>query len=122
MRKHADYYVLISTNCSGCGSRNKMVASKTLFICSFCGLAVDRDLNAAKNIEQEGLQILNGKVPMEKVTRRELTPADTSANTPTELVKYFNNIPRVRASIVDETGSLATVVTPQMRRTSGSRR
>ncbi|MHB2036167.1 MAG: hypothetical protein ACYCPW_05425 [Nitrososphaerales archaeon] len=61
------------------------------------GLVIDRDLNAALNIEKEGVPTV----------RRELTPADTLAST---LVEYFNSIPCVRASMVVETGSSALIV------------
>ncbi|MDG6906273.1 MAG: hypothetical protein JRN20_10865, partial [Nitrososphaerota archaeon] len=49
------------------------------------------------NIEHEGVPTV----------RRELTPADTLANT---LKEYFDSIPHVRASMVAETGSLAKIV------------
>ena len=57
-----------------------------------CGLVMDRDLNAAVNIWSQ--------VPME---HREPTPADTKAAT--EMLEYFNSIPRVSASLVEEAGS-----------------
>ena len=63
------------------------------------GLFIDRDLNAAINIEKEGVPTV----------RREFTPAD---NLPATLVEYFNSIPHVRASMVVETGSSAVIVKP----------
>jgi len=62
------------------------------------GLVIDRDLNAATNIEKEGVPTV----------RRELTPADTRASTHVE----NNGIPSVRSSMVVETGSSAVIVKP----------
>ena len=100
--------------CSRCNSLNKMQRSERVCRCARCGLFIDRDLNAARNIQSEGLMILKEKLPAEQLTRREITPADTSASTP-DLVKYLNNIPRLRASVVVETGSPAVVVKPTIK-------
>ena len=97
--------------CSRCGSLNIIQRGERTYRCQTCDLLIDRDLNAASNIEREGLIILNEKLPTEKLTRREVTPADINASTHS-LVKYLNNIPRVRASVVEETGSPAVVVKP----------
>ena len=78
--------------CSQCGAVNKTGLDDRVYHCRQCELVLDRDLNAARNIEHEGVPTV----------RRELTPADTLANTLTE---YFNGIPHVRASMVAETGS-----------------
>jgi len=71
---------------------------------------LDRDVNGSRSIKKEGLKMLGNEVavPTEGLTRRELTPVDTSASTLTHneaLVEYFKNIPRVRASVVEEAGS-----------------
>jgi len=80
--------------CSGCGNVNcEMPLSERVYRCEACGLVIDRDLNAAINIRNEG-------VPAE---RREVTPVDTK--TSTEFLEYFNSIPRVHASLVEEAGS-----------------
>ena len=76
-----------------------MNLSDRIYECIHCGLVIDRDLNAAINIEKEGVPTV----------RREFTPADTLAST---LVEYFNSIPYLRASMVVETGSPALVVKP----------
>ena len=65
--------------------------------------------NEARNIESEGLMILKKELPTENLTRRKVTPADTSASA-LDLTKYLSTIPRVRASTVEETGSPAVVV------------
>ncbi len=43
--------------CSCCGSRKKLAFNERIYKCS-CGLSIDRDLNAAINIRNEGLRIL----------------------------------------------------------------
>ena len=69
-----------------------------LYVGADCGLVIDRDLNAAINIEKEG-------VPR---VRRELTTADNLATT---LVGY-NSIPYLMTSMVVETGSSSQIVKP----------
>lgn len=39
-----------SRDCSGCGARRKMELSQRLYECAECGMEMDRDLNAAKNV------------------------------------------------------------------------
>lgn len=43
--------------CSCCGSRKKLELSERKYICT-CGLEINRDLNAAINIKNEGLRLL----------------------------------------------------------------
>jgi len=49
--------------CSKCGSRQKMKQSERTYLCKSCGATFDRDINAAINIEKEGLRIK--QIPME---------------------------------------------------------
>jgi putative transposase len=44
-----------SQTCSQCGHRQKMPLSRRIFDCPCCGLHLDRDLNAARNIKAVGL-------------------------------------------------------------------
>ena len=47
-----------SQDCSRCGHRQKMPLSERVYHCPCCLLAIDRDLNAAKNICAVGLHSL----------------------------------------------------------------
>ncbi|HEX6819662.1 MAG TPA: transposase [Ktedonobacterales bacterium] len=47
-----------SQDCSGCGHRQKLSLSDRIYICPCCGLVLDRDLNAARNILRLGQQSL----------------------------------------------------------------
>ncbi len=76
-----------SRTCSRCGYRKESLElSERTFLCDSCGLDIDRDLNAAINIHNKG---------MEKVGR------GTPEVTPVEI----GSIPE-RANPVVETGSL----------------
>jgi putative transposase len=52
--KVAPHYT--SQDCSCCGFRQVMPLSKRVYDCPSCGLSLDRDVNAAKNILTLGLQ------------------------------------------------------------------
>lgn len=52
-----DKFYPSSQLCSCCGSRKKLTLSERKYICT-CGLEIDRDLNAAINIKNEGLRLL----------------------------------------------------------------
>ena len=52
-----DRFYPSSQLCSCCGSHKKLELSERKYICT-CGLEIDRDLNAAINIKNEGLRLL----------------------------------------------------------------
>ena len=52
-----DRFYPSSQLCSCCGNRKKLDLSERKYICT-CGLEIDRDLNAAINIKNEGLRLL----------------------------------------------------------------
>ena len=87
-----DRFEPTTKKCSGCEDLNDMGLGERIYRCGECGLVIDRDLNAAINDWKE--------IPAE---RRESTPVDTK--TATELMEYFNSIPGVSASLVEEAGS-----------------
>ncbi len=62
-----------SRECSGCGRRRNMPLAVRVYGCTECGLVLDRDVNAARNVLQRGLTVLNpGGDPPERAepTRR----------------------------------------------------
>ena len=55
--------------CSACGKLTSKELSDRIHECSWCGLVIDRDLNASKNILRIGMDSLrNIKVPIEAPT------------------------------------------------------
>ena len=51
----ADRYYPSSKTCSGCGRRKPNLSlSERMYVCTHCGLAIDRDLNAAINLARLG--------------------------------------------------------------------
>ena len=52
-----DRFYPSSQLCSCCGNRKKLELSERKYVCT-CGLEIDRDLNAAINIKNEGLRLL----------------------------------------------------------------
>ena len=52
-----DKFYPSSQLCSCCGNKKKLTLSERKYICT-CGLEIDRDLNAAINIKNEGLRLL----------------------------------------------------------------
>lgn len=55
-------------DCSACGYRQLMPLSKRVYDCPECGLSLDRDVNAARNILALGLQSYRDTVPEEAPT------------------------------------------------------
>ena len=69
-----------SKKCSGCGHvKEKLSLSEREFICEECGMAIDRDTNAAINILAEALFIELFNRFNTDVARRKFTPADLVA-------------------------------------------
>jgi putative transposase len=48
--------------CSHCGNKHPMKLSDRIYLCECCGLSMDRDVNAAINIKNEGLRLLKETV------------------------------------------------------------
>ena len=57
-----DRFYPSSKMCSHCGeTKAKLVLSYRVFECSTCGVRLDRDVNAARNIHREGLRLLGNE-------------------------------------------------------------
>jgi putative transposase len=58
-----DRFFPSSKKCSHCGeTRAKLALSDRVFECSTCGISLDRDVNAARNIHREGQHLLTNEV------------------------------------------------------------
>ena len=57
--------------CSSCGYKQKMTERQRIYLCPSCKTKMDRDYNAAINIEKEGLRIQ--EIPTE---RRNFKPVE----------------------------------------------
>jgi len=88
-----DRFFPSSKNCNNCGNKkNDLKLSDRIYKCVPCGYENDRDLNAALNILDEGLRIMNNKMDESldshiKIPTRsgELTPLESSGYTLGEL-------------------------------------
>jgi putative transposase len=58
--------------CSNCGNRQKLKINERTYRCNSCGTSLDRDINSAINILNEGIEI--NRVPRES---REFKPVET---------------------------------------------
>jgi putative transposase len=69
--------------CSGCGERVMKDLSVRVHVCPYCGLILDRDVNAARNILQRGLEIGLERAeytPVGEVTVTQLSKAGQAAS------------------------------------------
>lgn len=66
-----DRFYPSSKTCSNCGwKKDDLTLSDRIFECKNCGIEIDRDLNAAINIERMGVDILHNRTQSGKVTSR----------------------------------------------------
>jgi putative transposase len=87
--------------CSKCGNIQDMPLDERVYVCKKCNNVMDRDYNSADNMENEGLKQVGA-------VRIELTPVEIEANT-SMFLRYFNSIPYVKASSVNESGSFTAL-------------
>jgi putative transposase len=89
--------------CSKCGNIQDMPLDKRVYVCENkkCGNIMDRDYNSSIDMEIEGLKSVGTE-------RIELTPAEIESSTLIAL-RYFNSIPRIKASSVYESGSFTAL-------------
>ena len=60
-------YYPSSQTCSGCGATTKLALWQRVYDCSSCGLVLDRDVNAARNIHAEGQRLLREQQHQQQV-------------------------------------------------------
>lgn len=64
-----DRFYPSSKTCSNCGwKKEDLTLSDRIFKCKKCGIEIDRDLNAALNIERVGVDILYNRIQRDEVT------------------------------------------------------
>ena len=87
----ADRFFPSSKTCSCCGNKKEDLSLKDrVFNCSDCGLKIDRDLNAALNLEK----LVNDKV---RSARAECTPVEITA--------MIENGKRFSSTSIEESGN-----------------
>jgi IS605 OrfB family transposase len=60
----ADRWFASSKTCSGCGAvKAKLLLSERSYACASCGLVLDRDVNAARNLAEYGNRLIAGSGP-----------------------------------------------------------
>ena len=60
----ADRWFASSKTCSGCGAvKAKLLLSERTYLCTACGLVLDRDVNAARNLAGYGDRLVAGSGP-----------------------------------------------------------
>lgn len=55
----SDYWFPASQICSSCGNRFKVCFEDKNYVCPFCGMILDKNVNCAINIKEDGLRLLN---------------------------------------------------------------
>ena len=91
-----DRYYASTQECSNCHNLNKIPLSQRVYVCNYCGLVIDRDLNSGIDNDAKGHKevMALGYPP--------LMPVDDE--TTTVMLEYLKSIPHVTASLIDEAG------------------
>ena len=84
-----------------CTHRQKMPLNERTYFCLDCDHTIDRDLNAARNIEQQGLTIIKNNIGWEPT---ELTPVEIMSAAH-KMRSFLSKLPSVCVRQISETGS-----------------
>ncbi len=88
-----------------CNYKEKKELNERVHDCPACGLVLDRDINAAINIERKGLDLLIKEEKLTATGAERCLCRDQSATLAQQMVAYYNTIPRVFARLVDDARS-----------------
>jgi len=94
--------------CHSCGSIESIPLGQYQFVCSSCGNSIHRDVNAAINIEKEGLNQLPVERREAALNNQGRQACGEGAST-LAMLEYLNRIPHVRARLLCEAGSLTAL-------------
>jgi putative transposase len=95
-----DRFYPSSKTCGHCQAVNHaLVLSERSWCCPACGVQHDRDINAAKNIEREGLRLLaEHQYPEERGNHARGESTNASVNTTTRRTRRTANSPKARTA------------------------
>jgi putative transposase len=83
----ADRFYPSSKKCSGCGTvKAKLSLSERTYLCDACGLVIDRDVNAARNLlhlAASGAESLNAREGTVRPRTARRAPPNLEPGTPT---------------------------------------
>jgi len=88
-----------------CTFRGPKGLTERMHACPECGLVLDRDVNAARNLEQEGVCLVSAGNNLGAERYRSHARGDLPATLTERMVSSYNTIPGVWARLVAETGS-----------------
>jgi putative transposase len=112
----ADRFYPSSKTCSRCGCvKESLSLTERVFACTRCGLSLDRDENAARNLRRLGLQAVGIELPeglreVTPVERKALAIASASAK-PASGKQEASDAPRSRRATQRREETLASAVT-----------
>jgi len=90
---------------SGCTHRVRKVRNERVHTCPECGLVLDRDVNAARNIEEEGVGLVSAQGNLGAERNQSHARGDLPTTLTQRMVAYYRTIPGVWARWIEEAGS-----------------
>ena len=93
-----DRFEATTQKCHVCGYKQKLNLSNRVYCCPVCGNTINRDLNAAINILEKGLNLSHKQVV--GTDHPELTPVEMALTT-----KILGSNPYIKVAVICEAGS-----------------